>query len=66
MGEKLPHSGLVQQLIERHRRRNIQYRGIFRQNIVHLFTAKQPADDPLEDEERQWCLMRIIRTSGSI
>src|SRR5262245_31513893 len=30
-------------LIERHRRRNIQYRGILRQNILRLFTPRQPA-----------------------
>jgi len=30
-------------------------------SIVPLFTPRQPADDPLEDEERQWCSMCIIR-----
>src|SRR5215510_13512340 len=45
-------------LIERHRRRHIQYRGIFRrilrQNTVHLCTAQQPADGHPEDAERPW------------
>ena len=48
----------AEQLIERQRRRDIQYRLIFRwilrQNTMHLCTSRQPADDHLEDAERPW------------
>src|SRR2546428_2548292 len=50
------HAQAAEQLIERQRRRNIQYRWIFRlilrQNTVHLFTPRQPADGHREDAER--------------
>jgi len=58
IARKLPRSGLVQQLIERQKRRNIQYRGISRlllqRNTVHLFTIRLPADDQPEGSERPW------------
>jgi hypothetical protein len=48
----------AQQLIERQIRRDIQYRWILRlilrQNTVHLFTPRQPADGHPEDVERPW------------
>jgi len=48
----------AEQLIERQIRRDIQYRLILRlilrQNTVHLFTSRQPADGHPEGSERPW------------
>src|SRR5712691_12047743 len=48
----------AEQLIERQVRRDTQYRLILRlilrQNTVHLFTSRQPADGHPEGSERPW------------
>src|SRR5439155_23131950 len=53
-----PAARATEQLIERQIRRDIQYpwilRLILRQNTVHLFTPRQPADGHPEDVERPW------------
>src|SRR5262249_12248935 len=51
-------AGAAEQLIERHRRRNIQYRWIFRlifrQNTVRLCTSRPPADGYRKAAARPW------------
>src|SRR5882672_2449549 len=54
-----PHADVLlateaEQLIERHIRRDIQYRLILRQNTVHLCTSRQPAYGHPEGSVRLW------------